>query len=124
MRTVGGRFDRYGYGRTSRWFLDGGERTRLAHRAAYVTACGPIPVGLELDHLCEVRACVNPFHLEPVTRLENQRRRRERRTTCKNNHKVVGDNVYEWTNKLGHVRKGCRQCRADATARYNLRRVV
>lgn len=45
-----------------------------AHRYAYETLIGPIPEGLELDHLCRVRRCVRPEHLEPVTRGENIRR--------------------------------------------------
>lgn len=46
----------------------------LAHRRYYEHAKGSIPAGLQLDHLCRVRPCVNPEHLEPVTRTENQRR--------------------------------------------------
>lgn len=45
-----------------------------AHRIYYERANGPVPDGLQLDHLCRVRACVNPDHLEPVTHLENCRR--------------------------------------------------
>lgn len=45
-----------------------------AHRVLYERHIGPIPVGLELDHLCGVRSCVNPEHLEPVTHAENIRR--------------------------------------------------
>lgn len=44
------------------------------HRAAYEIHVGPIPEGLTLDHLCCVKACCNPAHLEPVTALENYRR--------------------------------------------------
>lgn len=45
-----------------------------AHRMAYMLSIGPIPEGLELDHLCRNPGCVNPGHLEPVTRAENIRR--------------------------------------------------
>jgi hypothetical protein len=44
------------------------------HRAAYTVWVGPIPDGLQIDHLCRVTSCVNPAHLEPVTILENVRR--------------------------------------------------
>lgn len=64
---------RGGYGQV--WH--GGTMAR-AHRVVYLLVTGsPIPDGLELDHLCRVRHCVNPEHLEPVTRQENQRRRRK-----------------------------------------------
>lgn len=54
--------------------LDGTRRRLYAHRLAYEWLVGPIPDGLEVDHKCRVRACVNPAHLEPVTRHENMRR--------------------------------------------------
>lgn len=57
--------------------LSGG-RQAYAHRWAYERANGPIPAGLELDHVCNVVRCVNPAHLEPVTRRENERRKRMR----------------------------------------------
>ena len=57
----------------------GGGKLVLAHRWAYLTFIGPIPEGLELDHTCNVRHCVNPAHLEPVTHAENQARAKERR---------------------------------------------
>lgn len=47
---------------------------KQAHRVAYEMLVRPIPEGLELDHLCRVTSCVNPAHLEPVTRAENRRR--------------------------------------------------
>lgn len=47
---------------------------KLAHRRTYLEVVGPIPDGLVLDHLCRVRNCVNPDHLEPVTQRENMRR--------------------------------------------------
>jgi hypothetical protein len=54
-------------------FRNLGSRTG-AHRHAYQFLVGPIPEGLQLDHLCRVRNCVNPAHLEPVTAAENTRR--------------------------------------------------
>lgn len=52
-----------------------------AHRLAYTLVKGPIPDGLEIDHMCDVKACVNPAHLETVTHRENIARGYERRRT-------------------------------------------
>lgn len=64
-----GPLDRQGYGRLKRF-----NGNTLAHRAVYTLLVGPITYGLTLDHLCRVRHCVNPDHLEPVTHAENCRR--------------------------------------------------
>lgn len=68
---TGGHHD-HGYGA---FYLNGHKIN--AHRAAYQFTVGPIPDGLELDHLCVNPPCVNPDHLEPVTHAENLRRARE-----------------------------------------------
>lgn len=84
---------------------------RLAHRVAYLLTRGAIPEGATLDHLCRVRNCVNPDHLEPVTRQENTRRGAGKgmalyvsATTCRNGHELTPTNLY--------VHAGVRHCRA------------
>ena len=73
-----------GYGQVQ-WRIDGPpSKTYLAHRASYLLFVGPIPPGLEIDHLCRVRSCVNPDHLETVTHAENIRRAAPYRTYGKN----------------------------------------
>ncbi len=70
-----GALHRNGYGNIRVGSMKDGTRGhRVAHRALYEALVGPIPAGMELDHLCRVRSCVNPAHLEPVTRRENLRR--------------------------------------------------
>ena len=79
-----------------------------AHRFAYAFLVGPIPPGLELDHLCRVRRCVNPAHLEPVTSKENNRRGRPYRTAkthCVNGHPFDAANT-------ALDSRGWRRCRA------------
>lgn len=68
-RTWAGALNPEGYGRA---VYRG--KSMGAHRAAYLSAVGPIPEGLTIDHLCRNRACINPAHLEPVTQSENTRR--------------------------------------------------
>lgn len=57
-----------------------------AHRVSYEMEKGPVPDGLQLDHLCRVRECVRPLHLEPVTPGENIRRAYAAATHCRNGH--------------------------------------
>lgn len=80
-----------------------------AHRLVYELMRGCIPVGLQLDHLCRVRCCVNPQHLEPVTNRENSRRSpligKTLKTHCKSGHEYTADNTRLRPN-------GWRRCRA------------
>lgn len=86
-----------------------------AHRFAYTHFLGPIPKGKELDHLCRVRNCVNPTHLEIVTRRENFLRGQHWAAkafltdTCKRGHSLLD----------AYRSHGYRQCRTCTLARYN-----
>lgn len=122
---------RRGYGQFT---LDG---IRLqAHRASYLLLVGPIPEGLDLDHTCHTndrscpggdtcphRSCVNPAHLEPVTRSVNLTRGHvglwNRETThCPQNHPYDDMNTY--TDRRGW--RGCRQCRREASRNFKARK--
>ena len=74
-----------GYGKTAQ-VHDG---TQLAHRVIYLASGRTIPDGLDLDHLCRVRLCVNPDHLEPVDRSTNLRRGGLARTVCRRGHDLT-----------------------------------
>ena len=86
-----GSINNAGYGRIAR---SGDGVGGLAHRISYELEAGPIPAGLEIDHLCRVRACVNPAHLEPVTRAENVRRAAAAITHCRQGHEYAPENTY------------------------------
>lgn len=99
---------RGGYGQ-----FNDGRTMRRAHRWAYEHFVGPIPEGLDLDHLCRVRACVNPAHLEPVTRSVNLKRgyaARGVRTHCAQNHAFTPENTFQRPRG-----RGCRTCRNNAS---------
>lgn len=72
---------------------------------------------LDLDHLCRNRTCVNPNHLEPVTRAVNLRRssltwpgRNYMKTHCIRGHELTSDNCYSYTDKSGVAKRQCRTC--------------
>lgn len=103
-----------GYG--SFW-VDG--RNLGAHRVAYSLLVGEIPDGLHVDHLCRVRHCVNPEHLEPVAPAENTRRGawgvlRQPKTHCPHGHEFTPENTY-----LDGQYQKCRTCHlARSRKRY------
>lgn len=103
-----GRITSKGYGRW-RSSRAGYPHGTGAHRAAYVFLIGPIPENLVLDHLCRVRHCVNPDHLEPVTLEENLRRGFRMITHCPQGHEYSETNTYR--QKAGS--RSCRPCHAN-----------
>lgn len=113
-----------GYGHF-RWPLRSRELV-YSHRLAFETLNGPIPDDKMIDHLCRVRCCCNPAHLEPVTCKENvargrgpevARARMLARTHCKHGHALTPDNIYLWR----EIRI-CRSCRRE-TVRNKARQV-
>lgn len=101
--------DGYGYMRIGNAKV--GRRGMAAHRFSYQVHKGDIPDGLVIDHLCRVRSCCNPDHLEAVTIRENIFRgenicaRKAKQTHCKNGHAFTPENTYT-------TLKGCRVCLA------------
>jgi hypothetical protein len=90
----------------------------MAHRVAWKLLVGPIPDGLELDHLCRTPSCVNPAHLEPVTHKENMRRApwsavdfQRAKTHCPQGHEYTPENTYSRPSRL-HER-ACITCRRN-----------
>ena len=90
-------------------------KIECAHRVAYELVKGPIPEGLQIDHLCRVPACVNPDHLEAVTRRENWIRgeapsaKAHLLPHCKYGHEYTPENTY--MKKQGG--RSCRQCHRE-----------
>lgn len=93
------------------------KKKQLAHRMAYESMIGPIPDGLQLDHLCRNRACINPAHLEPVTKWENTRRspvhwaaKNAKKTHCPHGHEYTPKNTRIETKADGRRSRKCRAC--------------
>lgn len=91
-------------------------REYRAHRVAFVALGGHIPNGLQLDHLCRSRLCVNPAHLEIVTNKENARRGESpsaingKKTHCVNGHPLSGDNLRTQVVSKSHTMRQCKAC--------------
>jgi len=83
---------------------------RYAHRVSYEHLVGPIPKGMQLDHLCRNRMCVNPAHLEPVTARENTRRATSLITACPSGHAYTDENT-GISSGDGMNRRYCRECK-------------
>lgn len=110
--------DTFGYGRIS-YRVNGKRIYKGAHRHAYETMVGPLPAGMQLDHLCRNRLCINPKHLDVVTQAENIRRGNTgadqkgiyKKTHCKRGHDLENtENVY-------FLKRGERVCRICSSFR-------
>lgn len=111
-----------GYGRIG----IAGKSAQQAHRVCYEIYKRPIPAGLDLDHLCRVRCCINPDHLEPVTRKENLRRgdnsyrgeNMRAKTHCPKGH------PYHHEKRMGGrgLQRICKPCRNEASNAYKARK--
>lgn len=92
-------------------------KTTKAHRIAYELAVGPIPEGLDIDHLCNNKPCQNPAHMEPVTRAENARRRHLA------NPEYCAKGLHRWSDPRvlyeHHRRRECRPCAVTRTVTYH-----
>jgi hypothetical protein len=91
-------------------------RVMYAHRLTYQLMVGPIPEGLEIDHLCRNTSCCRPSHLEAVTHAENIRRGYEAKnqTHCKRGHDLAG----AYITKDG--RRDCRECHRAREKAYRV----
>ena len=108
-----------GYGRFTT-----SSKTRYAHRVAFEALIGPIPSDLQIDHLCRVRHCVNPAHLEAVPVRVNLARSDGcaaialRTDHCVNGHPLNAENTYIRANGG----RQCRACNKESARRYKLRK--
>ena len=117
--------DGKGYGQ----IMCGRNNLKRAHRLVYESLRGAIPAGLDLDHKCRVRSCVNPDHLEPVTRAENLRRgignraALQAKTHCKNGHEYSVKNTrwYCPPGRENFPQRICRICAANAVRKFRER---
>lgn len=119
-----GKVNPCGYGQV--WVRDGGPRGRYrsAHRVAWELSNGPIPEGLQVDHLCRVRSCVNVAHMELVTPAVNTWRGasfaavNRLKTHCPRGHEYAGDNLYMDNGKK--LNRRCRVCERARDVAYRL----
>ena len=93
-------------------------RDMYGHQFSFMLHTGAwCPEGLELDHVCRVRHCVNPAHLEPVTHHENLLRGSVKKKYCHRGHVLADPNYYYYAMKNGTTKKKCKACMKRANRR-------
>jgi hypothetical protein len=92
-----------------------------SHRLFYELLIGRIPKNREIDHLCRVRHCVNPEHMEPVTDRENSLRGKRnqfyKKSHCIHGHEFTPENTYVWAKRP--TQRGCRICLSERNQRQH-----
>lgn len=122
----------FGTGNESCWLWTGGSRKgygryntgQPAHRVSYQLFIGTIPHGLTIDHLCENKMCVNPLHLEPVSIIENNLRRWQRKpkTHCANGHLWIPENIRLVPRRNSNDMQNCRLCHNESERQRTISR--
>ncbi|OZC59327.1 hypothetical protein CH276_22515 [Rhodococcus sp. 06-470-2] len=106
-----------GYGQVGR-----NGKTCSTHVVAYVELVGPIPDGLQIDHLCRNRKCCNPEHLEPVTgRVNCSRSIQATKIRCHKGHPLAGANLIIKKRPNGLQIRNCRVCTLETQRRHRER---
>lgn len=116
--------DKHGYG-----LIDWEGRRQQAHRVVYEQVIQVIPIGLFLDHFhCDLKGCVNPAHVRPITSGENTLRstttiahQLKKRTHCKNGHLLAGDNLGTEKRSRARICLACKRAQAPYQAEWRKR---
>ena len=97
---------KHGYGS---FFVDRNRRSARVHRVAWELLRGHIPEDLTIDHLCKNKLCVNPDHMEIVTRsINSSRGAGGQKTHCRNGHALTPDNLVKVAKRPNF--RACREC--------------